>query len=56
MSRCLFEERKKLNICCKLFCLTLFVKVHNGYLFALPDRDAEGRRVIFSVARCPIKL
>jgi len=25
--------------------------VHNGYLFALPDRDAEGRRVIFSVAR-----
>jgi len=25
--------------------------VHNGYLFALPERDAEGRRVIFSVAR-----
>merc|ERR1719430_2355081 len=25
--------------------------VHNGYLFVLPERDKEGRRVIFSVAR-----
>merc|ERR1719350_1657136 len=25
--------------------------VHNGYIFVLPERDQEGRRVIFSVAR-----
>ena len=31
--------------------VTYFSQVHNGYLFALPERDAEGRRVIFSVAR-----
>ena len=29
--------------------------MHNGYLFALPERDAEGRRVIFSVARLDTK-
>ena len=33
----------------------LFTQVHNGYLFALPERDAEGRRVIFSVARLDTK-
>ena len=25
--------------------------VHNGYIFVLPERDLEGRRVVFSVAR-----
>ena len=25
--------------------------VHNGYIFVLPERDQEGRRVVFSVAR-----
>ena len=40
---------------CNSFKNHLFSQVHNGYLFALPERDAEGRRVIFSVARLDTK-
>ena len=25
--------------------------IESGYIFVLPDRDANGRRVVFSVAR-----